>query len=187
MVDNQIEYEKEYFTLKPYNPYFDFPAHKARVSKLIAITRPLSVLDVGCAYGYIVRHLVDSGIPAMGCDVSEWCRGKAESIIPGRFRKTPAWDLSCFGSKEFDVLYCEGVLEHIPVKKIEQLFQEFARVAQRFYLQVSFSNAKGFYREPGHICCHDPQWWIERMPAYTWLGLDDCGTDKCQLWWYKSP
>lgn len=178
------QYEGEYFNGGGYVYYEDFPAHKARAEKLISITRPTSVLDVGCAYGYIVRHLSKAGVYAHGCDVSEYCKKKAEIIIPGKFRKCNAWELP-YVDNCFDLIYCEGVLEHIPEDKIEQVFSEFARVGSRCYLQVSFDSHQGVDMEPGHLTLKPPQWWYDRMPSYSWLAMDECGTESCRNWVYK--
>ncbi len=186
MVSKPTEYEKEYFTEHPYKGYWDFPAHAARVNKLINITHPKSVLDVGCGYGYIVRRLLWKGIPAYGCDISEWCEQQAREIIPGHFVRTPADDLSMFKDKQFDVLYCEGVLEHIEEDKIDKVMSEFERVAERRYLQVSYDYHENVRMEPGHICLHDETWWFFRLPLYTWMFAGNTGTDGGNGWMYKG-
>jgi SAM-dependent methyltransferase len=180
-------YERDYFTKDAYHDpeYFDFPVHEVRVNKLVEITRPLSVLDVGCAYGFIVRRLLDKGIPATGCDVSRWAQKKAEGIIPGNFQLCPAWELP-YHDKQFDVVYCEGVLEHIPEGKIEQVFREFSRVGERCYLQISLAEHPQFAHEPGHVCCHDANWWFERIPNHSWMFLSPTGTDGGNMWLYKG-
>ena len=182
-----IQYERDYFTRQAYHDpcYFDFPAHIPRVKKLIEITRPNSVLDVGCAYGYMVKHLLDEGIEAFGCDISEWAEQQAKLIIPGRFYRCPTWNLSLPWGP-FDLIYCEGVLEHIPEDKIEQTFSEFKRVASRFYLQISVTEHHGFDGEIGHVCAHDVNWWFERVPDHSWLFLNPCGTESGNQWLYKG-
>ncbi len=121
----------------------------------------------------------------MGCDISAYAEEKAKNIIPNQFVRCPAWDLK-FGNKTFDLIYCEGVLEHIPEDKIEQTFREFERVANRFYLQMSFSNHKNVEKEYGHVCLHDLEWWAERIPDNSWLALEECGTECCTRWFYKG-
>ena len=87
------QYGESYFNGGVYDEYKDFPAHQKRVEKLIRIARPQSVLDVGCAYGYIVKQLLDKGIPAWGCDISEYAEKRAKEIIPGRVKRCPCWEL----------------------------------------------------------------------------------------------
>lgn len=183
MVDT--EYEQDYFTQNPYKPYGDFIPHEDRVQKLIEMFHPHSVLDVGCAYGFIVKRLIDKGIDAWGCDVSKWCQEQAKQVIPSRFVCTPAWDLSFFANKSFDLVYCEGVLEHIPEDKINLTFQEFARVGKRFCLQVAFSEHPNFDIEPGHVCKHSLSWWIDKIPPNSFLAAQDGGSEQVRIWAYK--
>ena len=180
------EYEKDYFVGGVYKDphYFDFPAHEIRVVKLIDLLHPYSVLDVGCAYGYIVKHFMERGVNAWGCDVSHWCEQQAKEIIPDRFVLAPAWDLSFFRDKSFDVIYCEGVLEHIPEDKIGLTFKEFQRVGKRFYLQIALSNIPGFDGELGHVCKHDQNWWVEKIPSHSWLA--PIATQDNNVWIYKG-
>ncbi len=184
-----VEYEKDYFEngneMGGYSGYQDYAAHSGRAAKLIKIAQPLSVLDVGCAYGYMVRQFLWRGVPAMGCDISQYCEEKAWEIIPGHFKLCPAWDLD-FGDKEFDLIYCEGVLEHLPEDRIMQVFAEFERVADRCYLQVSFEGDENAKETEGHLCMHDESWWFARMPDYTWLHGGASGTEGDNRWFYKG-
>lgn len=184
-----VEYEKDYFEnggkMGGYEGYADYLPHADRVKKLIAITRPQSVLDVGCAYGYMVRHLLWRHVTAYGCDISKYCADKSMEIIPGHFKLCPAWELQ-FNDKSFDVIYCEGVLEHIPEERIKQVFAEFERVASRFYLQISFENHENAKETEGHLCMHDASWWFHHMPEHSWLFIGESGTDGGNNWFYKG-
>lgn len=179
------DYDESYFNGEVYQKYEDFPAHEQRVDKLIRITHPKSVLDVGCAYGYIVKRLLDKGIDAWGCDVSEYAESRAKEIIPGRFKRCPAWDMP-YQSGSIDVIYCEGVLEHIPEDKIEATFKEFQRIGHRFYLQASLQEHPGVNLEPGHVCVKNTDWWLERIPMDSWFLLSPSGSDSGIYWIYKG-
>jgi len=181
-----VEYERKYFAnyLGVDSPYRDFPQHPIRAKRLIEITNPTSVLDVGCAYGYIVKYLLKEGVEAWGCDVSKHCETKAKEIIPNHFRRCPAWELD-FDDKSFDVVYCEGVLEHLPEDKIEQVFKEFERVGKRFYLQASLEEHDGALASKGHTCIKPAGWWFGKMPMHSWLALLTA-TDQNGMWLYKG-
>jgi len=161
-------YEEHYFTRYPYRPYYTpgegIPIGDGRFKVLKDVLNPKSVLDVGCAYGLMVRLCLENGIPAMGTDVSRWCEKQAETIIPGHFVRGNAWDLP-FKDKEFDVIYCTGVLEHIPENLIDKTFSEFIRVADRYFIDVSFDCAGTAH----HLCNHDFDWWFDKCPPNTWL------------------
>ncbi len=177
-------YERDYFTKGPYNPYMDFDRHNVVFEKILNLFNPRSVLDVGCAYGFMVRRFLNKGIFAKGCDISKWCEIQANIILPsGFFIRTPAWDLSPFANNSFDFLYCEGVLEHFPEDKIEQVFREFSRVSSRGVLGIS-------YDSPGtqhHICNHDVNWWLSKIPNNYYLGITGQSLDRECQWMVKSP
>ena len=87
------KYDKPYWVPSKYgyNGYFDYPRHDAAFARFIEIMHPSSVLDVGCAYGYIVRRCLEAGIPAIGLDVSQWCG--LQDVIPGYYVRGTCWAL----------------------------------------------------------------------------------------------
>ena len=180
-------YDEAYFTKSVYQGYRDYDAHKQRVEKIISLAHPQRVLDAGCAYGFIVRRLLDKGIYAVGMDVSEWAGKMAKDIIPHNFvchdmRKTPY----PFRDKEFDVVYCEGVLEHIEEEYIAGIMREFARIGHETIIQVAFECHQGAKDTPGHLTLHDNGWWMSVIPDGTWLAWQECDTGNCQVWLYKG-
>lgn len=177
-----IKYEKFYFTQGSYKTYRDFPYHKLRAEKIVKMANPKSVLDVGCAYGYIVKHLLDMGVDAYGVDISRWCEKKAKDIIPGRFKRASA-DKLPFKDNSFDVLYCEGVLEHVEENKSLKALSEFERVAKQRILQISFDNEVW---AAGHINIHDAAWWYEKIPMNTWLYVGMGAINEGEDWVYKG-
>ena len=138
------------------------------------------------AYGYIVRRLLDKGIHAMGIDVSKWCEKQAQKIIPGHFIRHDMTKRLPFRNKEFDVVYCEGVLEHIDPYSIADVMREFDRVSKYRIIQTSFSTHKNVSETDGHICIRPMEWWFAMIPEQTWLFLDESGTDGGNQWLYKG-
>lgn len=182
-----MQYEQDYFNSKGYNNYRDYDAHKLRVERIINITHPVSVLDVGCAYGFMVRRLLDKGIYAVGMDISEWAGKIASGLIPHNFVRHDMRVIPYpFRDKEFDVLYCEGVLEHIEEEHIIPIMKEFERISHRRIIQVSFSDHKDVEKEEGHITLKDNGWWWSVVPVYTWLAYEEKSTADNILWLYKG-
>ena len=181
-----VSYEQEYFTSEGYDEYYDFPAHVIRVDRIISMTNPRSVLDIGCAYGYIVRRLLDRGVYAVGLDISKWCEVQAKRIIPGHFIRHDLTKPLPFNDKVFDLLYCVGVLEHISESEIDRIMFEFERVARQRMFQIAFPSYPDASKTSGHICLHNPEWWINRMPFQSWLFAEDRGIENGCLWYYKG-
>ena len=183
---NSVKYEAEYFTQTPYHPYQDWPHHAKRVDKIIKLCNPESVLDVGCAYGFIVKRLIDKGVVAFGCDISRYAEKQSHKIIPGKFVRCDIRKGLPFKDKEFDLIYCEGMLEHIEEKYIDGIMSEFDRVANKRMMAISLSEHPNSLKEPGHICVKPAGWWVERMPYNTLLFLPPFGTEDDGDWVLKK-
>jgi len=191
-ISNNVKYEKDYFTKTGYEGYRDYPINTIRVEKIISITNPESVVDLGCAYGYIVRRLREKGIHAVGMDISHWC--EEQQVIPGYFvrhdmRDTP-WP---FQDKEFDVAYCEGVLEHVEDEYVEAIMTELERVSNKRLLALTFDwhvKVKPYSSEsnlaPGHVNLHNHNWWFSKMPKHSWLFYPPYGIQDSDIWLYKG-
>lgn len=176
-----MEYEKDYFTHTAYSPYMDFGLNADRVRKIIELTNPKSVLEAGCAYGYMVRRFIDAGIPAMGIDISGWAEEQAKTIIPGCFIKHDIRKPLPFKDKEFDLLYCDGVLEHIEEEFIPSIMMEFERVADRRLFGITFLDGA-----PGHLCRKGKDWWLEKLPPNSWLYVGKHSMDVEDKWGFKG-
>ena len=186
----EVTYEEDYFlhgnAFGGYEGYSDFPVHADRVKKIIDIANPKSVLDVGCAYGYIVHRFLDLGIHAIGMDISEWCEKQAQKIIPDHFIRHDVRQRLPFKYKEFDVLYCEGVLEHIETEYIGDIMREFERVSNKRILALSFDYHPNAKETAGHLCLKDHNWWFAMMPYHTWLFLGNTAIEGGNQWFYKG-
>jgi len=180
MMAKQVEYEEKYFTRIGYKPYRDVGRH-AEVVSVILKFKPQNVLDVGCAYGYIVKRLLWTGVEAWGCDISKWC--EKQSVIGDRFACCPAWDLP-YKDKQFDLLLCEGVLEHIEEERMDKVMFEFERVSERRLFQVAYDTPESA-AIPGHVCNHELVWWLDKMPMNTYINAEIKSVDIERLWVYK--
>jgi len=185
----EVEYEQSYFEAgkdgKGYELYGNFEAHLIRATHIVEMFNPTSVLDCGCAYGYIVRYLLDKGISAFGIDISRWCEEKAKTIIPHNFMRHDIRKPLPFPDMSFDLLYCEGVLEHIEEKYIDDIMKEFGRVAKRRLFQIALEEHKDVGKEVGHQCIKPHSWWANKMPMRTFLALH-ASSDTNMFWIYKG-
>jgi len=87
-----------------------------------------AVLDVGCAYGFLLARF-DDGRPLCGCDVSEWAIRQAEARLPrGRFQVIGAADPLPYEDSRFDSVLCTDVLEHLVPERQYAVLAEVARV-----------------------------------------------------------
>ena len=63
-------------------PFQDYPHFAERAEYLSQHYRPGSVLIVGAAYGFTVKHCRDNGVEAWGMDASAWALEQAQVHCP---------------------------------------------------------------------------------------------------------
>lgn len=139
--------------------YRDFPVHWVTAQKILDL-EPKSVLEIGCARGYIIKKLEDKGIPCKGLEVSKHCylTRASDNVINWNVCQTP-WP---FADKEFDVCFSVAVMEHIPEKHLANVLKEIDRVSQRGIHGIDFGeNDDGF--DQTHCTLHPLKWWMERF------------------------
>jgi len=124
--------------------------------------KPDSVLDVGCAYGFVVKRFQELGVPATGVEYSPYAVSRAvtQEIIEGDVR-----DLSRFKKNSFDLVMGTELLEHIPENDLIKAVKEMYRVSKRFVFllictagsdHIESRDGKG---DPSHITMKTRDWW----------------------------
>jgi SAM-dependent methyltransferase len=100
----------------------------AEARAIAAIPGVRTVLDVGCAKGFLVKALRDAGIDARGVDLSEYAVGAADSSIRGFLRVMSAQDLSAW--ERYDLVHLSGVLVYLSVSDIRSALRRFHEIAR---------------------------------------------------------
>src|SRR5262245_43923444 len=83
----------------------------AIADKIVKGIAPPTVLDAGCAMGFLVEGLRARGVDAWGVDISEYAIGQVhESLRPYCWVGSLAEPLP----QRYDLIVCIEVLEHMP-------------------------------------------------------------------------
>ena len=120
---------------------------------IVAELAPESVLDAGCAIGFLVEALRDQGVDAYGFDISEY----AISQVPEELR-----DYCWVGSitdpleRSYDLTVCIEVLEHLPPELAETAIANLAGHSSR----ILFSSTPSDYAEPTHLNVQPMEYWV---------------------------
>ena len=143
------------------------------------------VLDVGCAYGMVVKALRDLGIDAVGIDVSQW---GARNERSGYYVRASGHALP-FKDRAFDCVYSQGTLEHIPEEIIDRTLEEIRRVGKGGYLAITFGDIEIYpvvttglclqIEKEGRTTCGEPA--VYRVDLQDGVGSELCEKHKDDL------
>jgi hypothetical protein len=127
--------------------------------RIITDIRPATVLDAGCALGFLVERLRQHGVEAFGVDVSAHAIENAhESIRPYCWIGSIATPFP----QRYDLIVCIEVLEHLPPRDTEQTIANFCQHTD----DVLFSSTPFDYKEVTHFNVQAPEHWAEWFARY---------------------
>jgi SAM-dependent methyltransferase len=156
--DSSQVFDENYFATSCGEPYERsevwlnlFSSFAERIQKEI---NPSSVLDAGCAMGFLVEKLRERGIEAWGVDISEYAIGEV----------APAVNEYCWvGSvtepfpSRYDLIVSIEVLEHLPPKDAETAVANLSAFSD----DVLFSSTPYDYKEASHFNVQPVEYWAE--------------------------
>jgi GT2 family glycosyltransferase/2-polyprenyl-3-methyl-5-hydroxy-6-metoxy-1,4-benzoquinol methylase/predicted Zn-dependent protease len=116
--------------------------------------RPKTVLDVGCAKGFLVENLRDLGVEASGVDFSLYAISQVRDDIKPFCRVAGGTEPI---EGQFDLITCIEVAEHMTEADAKAMIKEFCRHTD----QVIFSSTPDEFDEPTHINLHPAEYWID--------------------------
>ena len=144
--------------------YQDFPIHQVKVKHILARQPRGKLLDIGCAFGYIVKRLRDKGIDAWGIDISQYALSRApEEAKP--YLKHGSADNLPWPDKYFDMVVTFGVLEHLASEILPKAVSEIKRVASRGIIAVTPGDDPYFDNDITHQTKQPLSWWRTQFPA----------------------
>lgn len=115
---------------------------------------PRTVLDAGCAWGFLVEQLRALEVDAYGVDISEYAIQQAhESIRPFVWVGSITDPLP----RRFDLIVSIEVLEHMPKADAELAVVNLCRHTD----DVLFSSTPFDYKEATHFNVQPPEYWAE--------------------------
>jgi SAM-dependent methyltransferase len=155
-VEDQEQYGEYYYRHdcgKAYERNDYWLGYFAKVAE--RITRdlhPTSVLDAGCAMGFLVEGLRRQGVDAYGIDVSEYAISKVdESVVDYCKVGSLAEPLG----RRYDLVTCIEVVEHIEADQAETVIATLCAATDRLLLSTSPDD----YAEATHHNVQPPEYW----------------------------
>ncbi len=122
--------------------------------RIVSDIRPASVLDAGCAMGFLVESLRRRGVEAYGVDVSEYAIQRVHPDIQSYCR---VGSIAEPFPRQYDLIVSIEVLEHMPQADAERAAVNFCRFSD----DVLFSSTPFDYKEVTHFNVQPPEVWAE--------------------------
>lgn len=139
---------------------WSYPSNEI-LARRVLDKQPKSVLELGCARGYVLKRIQDEGILTQGLDASKhaWLTRVCEPINTHDLLETP-WPV---GKKEFDLVFTAMLLEHIPESHIPAFMEELSRVSARGLHGVALlGNLPN--EDKTRLTIKDKSWWQRVLP-----------------------
>jgi SAM-dependent methyltransferase len=170
------------------------PEFKTWADKIIGYYQAGSVLEIGCAFGFLVDVLVDNKVDAYGCDISEYAVSKAKN--KHRLTVCDVRDGLPYPDNYVDVIFSASTLEHIDIDFIPFLLKEISRVARcgfLIHIPITVNDTNEPWGDPTHVTYMSTSWWITTaFNAGGWLvdlhkseQIDERGCHSVTLYFYK--
>src|SRR5512133_3821012 len=116
--------------------------------------QPASVLDAGCAWGFLVEGLRRRGVQAFGIDISEYAiQNVHPDIKPFCWVGSVAEPLPRY----YDLIVCLEVLEHMPQEEAKKAIANYCQ----FTDDVLFSSTPYDLKEVTHVNVQPIEYWAE--------------------------
>lgn len=141
--------------------YWDFLQNHL-IAQRILENKPESVLELGCARGYVLKRVQDAGVRGDGIDVSKhaWLTRVCDPIGVYDLTNEIAWPAA---SKEFDLCYSLSFFEHIHEQFLPAMMQELQRVSKRGLHAVAIEGGAPNH-DPTRISLKPLDFWKKIMP-----------------------
>lgn len=141
--DCGILYERSEHWLK----FFDQAA-----DRIVHDLRPASVLDAGCAMGFLVEALRKRGVEAYGIDVSEYAISQVHESARDYCSVASLTEPL---SRRYDLITCIEVVEHIAPAETDAAIANLCGATDR----LMFSSSPHDYGEATHLNVQPPEAW----------------------------
>ena len=150
-------------------------------ARIVKELNPETVLDVGCAYGYLVEGLRDLGVKAFGIDVSDYAISNAREDIRPFCNVRSATERI---AERYDLITCIEVMEHLSPDDLDAAITNMCNASDL----IIFSSTPFDYNEESHYSVNPPSFWAEKF-AYNGFYHDisyDCSYVSVQAMLFRK-
>lgn len=164
-------FDRNYFDRYPGSRlgfYWDFPQHQITFNKVME-RKPVSVLELGCGRGYILKRLEDAGVKCYGLDISKhaYLTRVSEGVGTWDVTNTP-WVLIEHPfyddeNSKLDLCFSNSFLEYIPEEMLENVVNQMVRTCKRGLHGITFLGQE-MYPDGMRCTLRTKEWWQKLLP-----------------------
>ena len=173
-----MKYNEDYYErgqelgISGYSNYRWLPGLTVPMCKTIAddlfLDKNSSILDFGCAKGFLVKAFKDLGYDSYGIDVSEYAIKNCHPDVSDRCKLYTGKSISEAFDKRFNFVLSKDVFEHIPYEVIDKVLIDIRNHTDRLYTIVPLgTNGKyiipSYENDVTHIIREPMDWWVEKI------------------------
>lgn len=127
--------------------------------RIVSDLKPRTVLDAGCAMGFLVETLRERGVEAYGVDISNYAIGNVhESVGPYCWVGSITEEFP----QKYDLIVVIEVLEHLLEDDAKKVADNFSQHGG----DVLFSSTPFDIEEKTHVNVQEPDYWISLFSEY---------------------
>ncbi|MFA5926415.1 MAG: methyltransferase domain-containing protein [Parcubacteria group bacterium] len=129
-------FDKGYFSSGSYKDYKKeaerwVPKTAGKIDKIIG-NKPMRILDVGCAHGYLIAELQNKyGHSVRGIDSSSFAVKKSDASVREKISQGDILRLP-FKKNNFDVAICLDVINYLNEEEISKAVRNLANTAKKY-------------------------------------------------------
>ena len=179
-------YDEDYFERGPilgisgYQNYSWMPELTIRMAHKLVLELPIrsgeSVLDFGCAKGFLVKALRILDVEAMGVDVSEYAIAHADGAVREYCRHITGCQDPALFAGQYDWMLAKDVLEHLVPDDLRTLLDRSRRHVKKVFAAVPLAadDESGKYIVPQydqditHRIAKSIGWWTQVFEEQGW-------------------
>ena len=155
------------------------------VPMIVALTRPESVVDVGCGLGAWLGEFHDRGIKVIGLD-GDYLEPSTLRFPSEFFRPVDLSSKFEIPAGQYDLAVCLEVAEHLPPANSRHLVQQLTSASPC----VLFSAAPPGQWAGGHINCQPLSFWRKLFEEFGFRMFDPVRPgirdNRDVAWWYRQ-
>lgn len=125
-------------------------------------------LDIGCASGYLSKHMRRRGVDSFGCDFSQWALDHAEDFIVPYLRNCDLVkdELKNWSGVGFNLITCFETMEHIAEEHVDEVLQKIydrLEPGGAALFTICTNDRPGWDSDPTHVTIYDWSWWETKL------------------------